>query len=129
MNPSTEDFIRGFDTLNAENIIVFPNNGNIILAARQSAKIYTESKVHVVETKSLAQGFAALTMLDLNGEPEQIIADLAPVIENVVTCLVTYSIREMISMVSTSIRMISLVSAIIKLLLLIVDVQKLFVLY
>ena len=94
MNPSTEDFIRGFDTLNAENIIVFPNNGNIILAARQSAKIYTESNVHVVETKSLAQGFAALTMLDLNGEPEQIIADLAPVIENVVTCLVTYSIRE-----------------------------------
>lgn len=94
MNPSTEDFIRGFDTLNAENIIVFPNNGNIILAARQSAKIYTESNVHVVETKSLAQGFAALTMLDLNGEPEEIIEDLKPIIENVTTGLITYSIRE-----------------------------------
>jgi DAK2 domain fusion protein YloV len=94
MNPSTEDFIRGFDTLNAENIIVFPNNSNIILAARQSAKIYTESKVHVVETKSLAQGFAALTMLDLNGEPEDIIADLQPIIDNVTTGLITYSIRD-----------------------------------
>lgn len=94
MNPSTEDFIRGFDTLNAENIIVFPNNGNIILAARQSAKIYTESKVHVVETKSLAQGFAALTMLDLNGEPEEIIEDLKPTIENVTTGLVTYAVRD-----------------------------------
>jgi DAK2 domain fusion protein YloV len=94
MNPSTEDFIKGFDTLNAENIIVFPNNSNIILAANQSAKIYTESVIHVVETKSLAQGFAALTMIDLNGETEDIIADLKPVIDNVVTGLVTYSIRD-----------------------------------
>ncbi len=94
MNPSTEDFIRGFDTLNADNIIIFPNNGNIILAATQSAKIYTESKVHVVETKSLAQGFAALTMLDLNGEPEEIISGLQPVINNVTTGLITYSIRD-----------------------------------
>jgi len=94
MNPSTEDFIRGFDTLNADNIIVFPNNGNIILAANQSAKIYNESKVHVVETKTLAQGFSALTMLDLNGEPTDIIADLQSVIDNVTTGLVTYSIRD-----------------------------------
>ncbi|MGD9886808.1 MAG: DAK2 domain-containing protein [Bacilli bacterium] len=94
MNPSTEDFIRGFDTLNAENIIVFPNNKNIILAARQSAKIYKESKVHVLETKSIAEGFSALTMIDLNGEPEQILGDLKQVIENVTTGLITYSIRD-----------------------------------
>ncbi|MDI9508143.1 MAG: DAK2 domain-containing protein [Bacillota bacterium] len=94
MNPSTEDFIRGYDTLNAEHILVFPNNGNVILAASQSAKIYSESKVHVVETKSIAQGFAALTMLDLNGEPEEVIADIMPVIENVTTGLVTYSVRD-----------------------------------
>lgn len=94
MNPSTEEFIRGFDTLNAENIIVFPNNKNIILAARQSAKIYKESNVFVLETKSIAQGFSALTMLDLNGEPEQILNDLKVVIDNVTTGLITYSIRD-----------------------------------
>lgn len=94
MNPSTEDFIRGFDTLNAENIFVFPNNKNIILAANQSAKIYTESNVHVVETKTLAQGFSALTMIDLSGEPEEIIEDLEKVIANVTTGLITYSIRD-----------------------------------
>ncbi|MDD4388026.1 MAG: DAK2 domain-containing protein, partial [Bacilli bacterium] len=94
MNPSTEDFIRGYDTLNAEHILVFPNNGNIILAASQSAKIYTESKIHIVATKSIAQGFAALTMLDLSGEPEDVIADIMPVIENVTTGLITYSIRD-----------------------------------
>lgn len=94
MNPSTEDFIRGFDHLNADNIIVFPNNKNIILAAQQAAKIYRESKIWIVETKTIAQGFSALTMLDLNGEPQDILDEMSQVIANVTTGLVTYSIRE-----------------------------------
>lgn len=94
MNPSTEDFIRGFDHLNADNIIVFPNNKNIILAAQQASKIYKESKVWIVESKTIAQGFSALTMLDLNGEPQDILDEMAEVIGNVTTGLVTYSIRE-----------------------------------
>jgi DAK2 domain fusion protein YloV len=94
MNPSTEDFIRGFDHLNADNIIVFPNNKNIILAAEQAAKIYKESKVWIVESKTIAQGFSALTMLDLNGEPQDIIEEMNQVISKVTTGLVTYSIRE-----------------------------------
>lgn len=94
MNPSTEDFINGYDTLNAEHIIVLPNNKNIILAANQSAKIYSESKVHILETKTIAQGFAALTMIDLNGEPDDILSDLQSVIENVTTGLITYAVRD-----------------------------------
>lgn len=94
MNPSTEDFIRGFDHLNADNIIVFPNNKNIILAAQQAAKIYRESKIWIVETKTIAQGFSALTMLDLNGEPQDILDEMNQVIANVTTGLITYSIRE-----------------------------------
>lgn len=94
MNPSTEDFINGFDSLNAENIIVFPNNKNIVLAAKQAAKIYKESKVWVIETKTIAQGFSALTMLDLNGEPEDIIEEMKEVISNVISGQVTYSIRD-----------------------------------
>lgn len=94
MNPSTEDFIKGYESLNAENIIVFPNNKNILLAARQSAKLYRKSKVHVVETKTLAQGFSALTMLDLNGEIGDIMADIQSVIDNVVTGQITYAVRD-----------------------------------
>lgn len=94
MNPSTEDFIRGYDTLNAEHILVFPNNKNIVLAANQSAKIYTESQVHVIESKTIAQGFSALTMLDLSGEVEDIIEEMNGVISNVTTGLITYSIRD-----------------------------------
>jgi hypothetical protein len=94
MNPSTEDFIRGFDTLNADHILVFPNNKNIILAAQQAAKIYKESKVWVIESKTIAQGFSALTMLDLNGEPQDIIDEMTVVMGRVISGLVTYSIRD-----------------------------------
>ena len=94
MNPSTEDFILGFDTLNAENIIVFPNNKNIILAAKQAAKIYDESNVVVIETKNIAQGYAALGMLDLSCELDEIVEDMNKVISKVSSCQITYSIRD-----------------------------------
>ena len=93
MNPCTEDFINGFDTLNADNIIVFPNNKNILLAAKQAAKIYKESNVIVVPTSSIAEGFSALTMLDLNDEPERLVENLYEIIEKVTSISVTYAVR------------------------------------
>ena len=74
MNPAAEDFVKGFDSLNAENIIVFPNNSNIVLTAEQAAKYYDKAKIHVAPSKTLAQGYS-------------------DVISNVTTGLVTYSIR------------------------------------
>ena len=94
MNPSTEDFIRGFDTINADNIIVFPNNKNIILAANQAAKIYTESKVTVIETKTIAQGYSALTMIDLSLEVDEIVESLKEVISQVISGQITYAVRD-----------------------------------
>jgi dihydroxyacetone kinase-like predicted kinase len=38
MNPSAQDFVEAFKNANADNIIVFPNNGNVILTAQQAAK-------------------------------------------------------------------------------------------
>ena len=48
MNPSTEDFIKAFKSLDAENIIVFPNNKNIIMAAKQASQLYKGAKVKVI---------------------------------------------------------------------------------
>lgn len=94
MNPSAEDFVKGFDELNVENIIVFPNNSNIVLTAEQAAKYYDKAKVYVAPSKSLAQGYSALTMLDLSsGNIETILEEIKEVISNVTTGLVTYSIR------------------------------------
>lgn len=62
-NPSIEEFVEAFRECAAENIIVLPNNKNILLAAQQAAKLYEDARVHVVPTKSLAQGYSALSVI------------------------------------------------------------------
>lgn len=95
MNPAAEDFVKGFDSLNAENIIVFPNNSNIVLTAQQAAKYYKNANIVVVPTKTLAQGYSALTMLDLSsGDIDTILEGINEIISNVTTGLITYSIRD-----------------------------------
>ncbi len=94
MNPSSEDFVTGFGEIDAENIIVFPNNSNIILAATQAAKYYDKAKVFVAPTKSIAQGYSALTMLDFSSDDiDTILEEVNSIISNVTTGLITYSIR------------------------------------
>ena len=62
MNPSADDFIKAFDAANADNVIVFPNNSNIILTAEQSAKLYEKSNVIVLKSKSVVEAYSALSM-------------------------------------------------------------------
>ncbi len=62
-NPSIEDFVETFKKCNAKNIIVLPNNKNIILAAKQAADLYTDANVHVIHTKNIAQGYGALSVI------------------------------------------------------------------
>ena len=67
-NPSTEDFLNAYDALNADNIFVLPDNGNIIPVAEKSAEIYTKSKIFVLKAKSVGDGYSALSALDLSCE-------------------------------------------------------------
>ena len=95
LNPSTEDFIKAFDDVNADTIIVLPNNSNIVLAAKQAAELYKDSDIRVVESTTIAEGYAALTMLDLTSEDiDVIIDDLKMAIGGVTTGLVTYAVRD-----------------------------------
>lgn len=95
MNPSAEDFIAAFDTVNADTIFVLPNNGNIILAARQAAEIYQKSDVRVLESKTVGDGYAALTMLDLDsGGADVIEENLRFAMEGVITAHLCRSVRD-----------------------------------
>ena len=95
MNPSSEDFISAFDKLNADNIIVLPNNSNIIMAAKQAGELYDKAKVFVLTTKSIAEGYSALSMMDLNsGDVEAVCEDMQMAADNVTTGLVTYAVRD-----------------------------------
>lgn len=93
-NPSSKDFINAFDEVNADYIFVLPNNCNIILAAKQAAEIYKNSNIIVIESKSIGQGYSALSMLDFSCDnPKEIEKMLTNGLENVITGLVSKANR------------------------------------
>lgn len=70
MNPSTEDFMRAIENINAKNIFIFPNNSNIIMAANQ-AKELSDKNIIVIPTKNTPQGFTALVNFDSSLSEEE----------------------------------------------------------
>ncbi len=94
MNPSAEEFLRAFDRINADTIFVFPNNGNILLTARQAAGLYDKAEIRVIPSRSIGEGYAAISMMELSGEPEDIEATCAEVMANVVTGGVSRAVRD-----------------------------------
>lgn len=95
MNPSAEDFLKAFDEAHAKKILVFPNNSNIILAAKQAASLYSKSEVRVVNSKTIGDGYSALSMLDTeNGDIDAILEDCEMAMEGVVTAEVSKCVRD-----------------------------------
>lgn len=94
-NPSTSDFIEVFDRINAENIYVFPNNGNIVMAAQQAAEIYEAAKVYVMPSKTIGGGYVALSNLDLeNMSPDEIVATAEESIAAITTAYLSPAVRD-----------------------------------
>ena len=60
MNTSVSEMIDAFNFVNADEIILLPNESNMIKTAYQAADLYKDSKVRVIETKNIQEGFAAL---------------------------------------------------------------------
>jgi len=86
MNPSAGDFVKAFDEVNADVIYVFPNNGNIVLTARQAASLYDKADVRVIPTKSIGQGYAAISMFDTGSDDaDEIEAALGEAFDGVLT--------------------------------------------
>ena len=63
-NPSAEQFIDAFESLDVDSIIVLPNNSNILLTATQAAQLFDAERVSVIATKTLSQGYAALAVFN-----------------------------------------------------------------
>ena len=95
MNPSADDFVRAFQAANADHILVFPNNGNVILTAKQAAGLYEGSDIIVLPTKSIVQAYSALQMLDFESESlEQSVETAKQAIDSVLFGEVSTSIRD-----------------------------------
>ena len=93
MNPSTEDFVQAIHKVNARNVYILPNNGNIIMAAQQSAYL-VDCKVHVIPTKTILQGITALMAFDPSGDAESNKSAMTEAILNVVSGSVTFAARK-----------------------------------
>ncbi len=93
MNPSASDIADAVVKINAENIFVFPNNSNIILAAEQAKFLVEGKKIHVVPTKNVPQGFAAALAFNPEVSAEENLLTMLHEIENVSTGQVTYASR------------------------------------
>lgn len=94
-NPPVSAFLDAFRSFDAEHIVVLPNNSNIVLTANQAAEAYKESDVRVIPTKSIAEGYSALSMMNLWCDSvEELVADMSMSLGDVTTGYVTTAIRD-----------------------------------
>ena len=93
MNPSADDIANAAQRINADNIFVFPNNKNIILAAEQAKSLVQNKKIHVIPTKNIPQGFAAALAFNPELPVDENKANMIHSLDSVTVGQVTYSVR------------------------------------
>lgn len=94
MNPSTEDFVSAINQLDAEHILILPNNSNIVLAAQQAQSVCEDQDIHVLTTKTIPQGLSACVMFNPEVELEENLAEMQEAIDHVKSGEVTYAIKD-----------------------------------
>lgn len=95
MNPSTQDFIKEIESLDhCENIVILPNNSNIVLAAKQTISVLPDRNIFVLETKSIQAGVSALSVFDSDADPSDLMEGLQDIISNIDIANITYAIKD-----------------------------------
>ena len=93
MNPSTQDILEGINKINADNIFVFPNNKNILMAALQAVEL-SDKNVIVIPSKTIPQGITAVTMFNAEVSTEENENVLKEAIKNVATASITFAVKD-----------------------------------
>ena len=94
MNPSTQDILQAIEEINADNIFVFPNNSNIILAAEQARELTEDKKIIVIPTKNIPQGISALVAFSEDSSVEENTEAMTEALATVKSGQVTYAVRD-----------------------------------
>ncbi|HBJ54353.1 MAG TPA: hypothetical protein DDY64_06240, partial [Streptococcus sp.] len=93
MNPSTEDFIKAVEHVNARHIIILPNNKNIFMAAQSAAEVIEQPAV-VIETRTIPQGLTSLLAFDPSKSIEDNHDRMTAALADVVSGSVTTAVRD-----------------------------------
>lgn len=94
MNPSTEDMLNAIREVNADNIFILPNNGNIVLAAEQAKALTEDKNIIVIPTKTIPQGITALINFIYEKTVKENTDKMIKEIDNVRSGQVTYAVRD-----------------------------------
>lgn len=93
MNPSTQDILDAINKVSGENVFVFPNNKNIIMAAEQ-AKDIANKNVIVIPTRSVPESITSIISFNPEAELEENISEMTEIISSVKTGQITYAVRD-----------------------------------
>lgn len=93
MNPSTEDILKAIEEVNADQVIILPNNKNIFMAANQAAEV-AEIPVAVVPTRTISQGMTAMLAFNNQVSLDENKEAMTEMLDGVVSGSVTHAIRD-----------------------------------
>jgi hypothetical protein len=93
MNPSTEDLVNACNAIDTNQIIILPNNGNVIMAAEQ-VKHLCAKQVEIVPTRSVMQSINALIAYNSEGDLAEVVSAMNQEMQNVRYAEVTYAVRD-----------------------------------
>jgi len=93
MNPSTEQLLEAVEAVPADEVVILPNNGNIIPVAEQVNE-QTSKTVRVIRTKGITEGFASLLEYDPQGTAEENLEGMTAAASQVVAGEVTIAVRD-----------------------------------
>lgn len=93
MNPSIDDILNAVAKVNAREVFILPNNSNIILSARQAAEI-SDKPIHVIPTKTIPQGLAALIAYNPENDVESNEQAMLRAMQQVKSGQITYAVRD-----------------------------------
>lgn len=95
MNPSTQDFLDAFARINAQHILVFPNNSNIKMAADQAAGLYDKADIRVMPSTTIGEGYYGVGSVDRSlNDIEAVVESVNEIMQSVSTGMVSTAIRD-----------------------------------
>ena len=93
MNPSTEQLLEAVEAVPADEVVILPNNGNIIPVAEQVDE-QTSKTVRVIRTKGITEGFASLLEYDPQGTANENLEGMTAAASQVVAGEITIAVRD-----------------------------------
>ncbi|MCR5611254.1 MAG: DAK2 domain-containing protein [Clostridiales bacterium] len=94
-NPSAKDFMEAYEATGADVIFVFPNCKNSLFVAEQANELYGRAKVLLIETRSVAECYAALALMDYESEePEELAKEMREAVSQIRTVTVSRAVKD-----------------------------------